>query len=599
MPKRRESEKLTARYMKEIRDADKANLTVREYVREGLVAGSAGLITLAGMRHFRPFYAHASHDGSTGATVQPNSPPNTPFQDPLPILPTLAVKTLNPAPTKAANTAAGEAPRADHQKWEQFLPQKTYEIEQVAVSEQFYPAVDGVPPSTTWRFRDTVNNNVSPIIRARYGEPIVVRNWNRLPADNGGFGINQTTTHLHNGHTASESDGSPVDFYDSGEFKDFHYPNVRAGFASTHAPLGDLRETMSFLWFHDHRFDFTAANVYKGLASMYLLFSDDQNQDTGNETTGFRLPSGDYDIPMIFADKVFDPTTGQLFFDRFNTDGILGDKYTVNGKIQPFLNVYKRKYRFRLLDGGPSRFYQFQLSNGQSFIQLSNDGNLFPAPITVQRVTLGVAERVDVIVDFTNAAVGSRVYLQNVLRQTNGKGPDCIPGNGTGSCATTPTDIVEFRVIGNPPQPDQSVVPTSMIALPVLPASSTTRSFEFDQRFDGPWVINGELFDPDVISFTIRQNATETWNLTGGQFRDWSHPVHIHFEEFQIQKRNGSPSNVPATERARKDVAAIGSAFSDVQLKMQFRDFLGHYPMHCHNTVHEDHAMMLRWEIIP
>jgi FtsP/CotA-like multicopper oxidase with cupredoxin domain len=584
MPSRREREKLTARYMKDIRDANKANLSVREYLREGLVAGSAGLIALAGMRNFHPYWAHAQV-GSLGL----NSPPNTPFQDPLPILPTLQPKTLSPAPTKAANTAAGEAPRADHQHWEDFLPRKTYEIEQVAVSEQFYPAADGVPPSTTWRFRDTVNGNVSPIIRAQYGEPIVVRNWNRLPTDNGGFGINQTTTHLHNGHTASESDGSPVDFYDAGKFKDYHYPNVRAGFASTHPVLGDLRETMSFLWFHDHRFDFTAANVYKGLASMYLLYSADQGQDTGDEGTGFRLPSGAYDIPMMFADKVFDPTTGQLFFDRFNRDGILGDRYTVNGKIQPYLNVYKRRYRFRLLDGGPSRFYRFKLSNGQSFIQLSNDGNLFPAPITVQKVTLGVAERADVIVDFTNAAVGSRIYLQNVLRQTDGKGPE--------GGETTPTNLVEFRVIGNPPQPDLSVVPTSMIALPVLPASSRTRSFEFDESGPGPWVINGELFDPDIISFTIRQNATETWSLSSGG--GWSHPVHIHFEEFQIQRRDGSASLVPPTERSRKDVAAIGRSFTDVQLKMQFRDFFGHYPMHCHNTVHEDHAMMLRWEIVP
>jgi multicopper oxidase len=27
---------------------------------------------------------------------------------------------------------------------------------------------------------------------------------------------------------------------------------------------------------------------------------------------------------------------------------------------------------------------------------------------------------------------------------------------------------------------------------------------------------------------------------------------------------------------------------------LRFRDFLGKYPMHCHNLVHEDHAMMIR-----
>ena len=596
MPSRRELEKRAAKYMKEIRDADAAKLSVREYLREGLVSGGAGLLALRAMRNFRPYWAHAHHDsdGLSGTSGQPISPPNTPFQDPLPIPPTLAQKTLTPAPTEAANIAGGEAARAPHQKWAQFLPQKTYELEEVAVSEQFYPAGNGVPPSTTWRFRDTVNGNVSPIIRANYQEPIVVRIHNRLPAANGGFGINQTTTHLHNGHTASESDGGPVDFFDAGKFKDYHYPNVRAGFASTHAPLGDPRETMSFLWFHDHRFDFTAQNVYKGLASMYLLFSADLNQDTGNEATGFRLPSGAYDIPMIFADKVFDPTTGQLFFDRFNLDGILGDKYTVNGKIQPYLNVYKRRYRFRILNGGPSRFYRFHLSNNQPLIQITSDGNLLPAAIpTTAGIQVGVAERIDVIVDFTNATTGSRIYLQNRLPQTKGEGPD-----GTGSASGAVTDIVEFRVQGNPPQADQSLVPTTLIPNPVLPASFKTRSFDFDKDRGGLWVINDELFDPNVISFQVKQNKTETWNLDGHS-RDWSHPVHIHFEEFQVLKRDGSSSLVAPNERGRKDVVAIGNFHLSAQIRMQFRDWLGHYPMHCHNTVHEDHAMMLRWEIIP
>ena len=30
-----------------------------------------------------------------------------------------------------------------------------------------------------------------------------------------------------------------------------------------------------------------------------------------------------------------------------------------------------------------------------------------------------------------------------------------------------------------------------------------------------------------------------------------------------------------------------------------FRDFVGPYVAHCHNLAHEDHAMMVRLEIIP
>ena len=61
---------------------------------------------------------------------------------------------------------------------------------------------------------------------------------------------------------------------------------------------------------------------------------------------------------MLFADRTYDPHSGDLVFDLFNLDGILGDKFLVNGQIQPFFEVSPRRYRFRLLDTGPSRFYE-------------------------------------------------------------------------------------------------------------------------------------------------------------------------------------------------------------------------------------------------
>src|SRR6185312_5857475 len=106
----------------------------------------------------------------------------------------------------------------------------------------------------------------------------------------------------------------------------------------------------------------------------------------------------------------YDPGTGELVFDLFNLDGILGDKYLVNGVMQPFLNVQPRRYRFRLLDTGPSRFYEFFLTNLQNtgatnpFWLIGTDGNLIPHPVQVQSVRIGPAERVDIIVDFRNFA---------------------------------------------------------------------------------------------------------------------------------------------------------------------------------------------------
>jgi FtsP/CotA-like multicopper oxidase with cupredoxin domain len=534
------------------------------------------------------------------------SPPTRPFIEPLPIP---AVRRpisvlAGPAPTIAPNTAGGEGRTRAHQAFTRFpskfpfAPAVKFETHQRPGQMIMSPDLpvqpiwghDGVWPAPTYY--------------ARYGEPILVRNFNELPPpdQNGGFGIPEVSTHLHNLHSPSESDGFPCDFFGRGQFYDHHYTNVLAGFASTHPPDGDINEALGTLWYHDHRVDFTAQNVYKGLAGFYLLYNE---FDTGNETTGFRLPGVpgsdfyapiQFDVPLLLADRVFDPSTGMLFFDLFNLDGILGDKFLVNGKIQPFFEVEPRRYRFRVVNSGPSRWYQVFLTDKGSNTQIpfwliANDGNLLPKPISVTSITMGVAERDDVIVDFRPWA-GKTLYLENRLEQIDGRGPtgNTLPA-GAGNF------VMQIRVKGATSVGDASADPASMrfYALPdKTEAPRVTRTLQF-QRGNGQWQINGRLMDADcgTVRFRVQQNSVENWilqNNSGG----WMHPIHIHVEEFQILSRNGvapGPSEV-----ARKDVSPLHHN-ETVRLFFRFRDWLGRYPLHCHNVVHEDHAMMLRWEI--
>jgi FtsP/CotA-like multicopper oxidase with cupredoxin domain len=133
------------------------------------------------------------------------------------------------------------------------------------------------------------------------------------------------------------------------------------------------------------------------------------------------------------------------------------------------------------------------------------------------------------------------------------------------------------------------------------------RTFKFD-RLNGQWSINGQFMDcgygnggtggesTETFRFHVRQNSSEQWlltNLTG----DWTHPVHIHLEEHQILSRNRGALTVP-TDQGRKDVTQLHPN-ERVQLFFRFRDWLGKYPIHCHNVVHEDHAMMALWHVVP
>ncbi|MFY9554662.1 MAG: hypothetical protein WAV47_08115, partial [Blastocatellia bacterium] len=411
-----------------------AQLSRRDLMKMGLLTSAGYLIPKKGLSA-RPLtsagymYDDTCQSPATSAFTEPFTPMEVKRPE---------TTALFPVPTIAPNNAAGEGRTRSHQVvTSPFPPTKQYRIVQQAALRKVH---QGLPDQNLWLFD---GKSPAPLYIARYGEPILVRNVNALPANNGGFGINQVSTHLHNGHTPSESDGFPCDYFPNPQnpvianatFYDHYYPNVLAGFASTHIPTnGDINESMSSLWYHDHRVDFTAQNVYKGLAGMYNLYN---NFDNGDEsiTTGFRLPGvpnatagvPDFDVNMMFADRCFDDD-GILFFDLFNLDGILGDKFLVNGKIQPVMHVHPRRYRFRWLDAGPSRFYQFFLTDltnlnaHNMFWQISSDGNLLPFPVNVESVRLGVAERADVIIDFALYA-GKTLYIENRLEQDDGRGP--------------------------------------------------------------------------------------------------------------------------------------------------------------------------------
>jgi FtsP/CotA-like multicopper oxidase with cupredoxin domain len=274
-----------------------------------------------------------------------------------------------------------------------------------------------LPPSTIYGFNGQFPG---PAIHARYGQPALVRfenqldqNPKKLPTMDFGAPDKTFLTHLHNGHSAPESDGNPHYFfsdykdlgvhgYGPGTYCDNLYLNWPAG--------GDDAEKQSFFWFHDHRMDQTGSNVYKGMVGLYPIYDPKDYSgnpaypgvkpgglDDGDETKGLQLPGVprgdggvDYDIPLAFFDaRLNDGVTthhdmhdgeykdengnaipgnlkhpewwGQTFYKHFPNHGFVGDLFTVNGTAYPVLKVKRRKYRFRFLDCSLARIYEFTL----------------------------------------------------------------------------------------------------------------------------------------------------------------------------------------------------------------------------------------------
>lgn len=521
-------------------------------------------------------------EGLRTPDTEPESPPVSAYTQQIYIPPAMA--PVNPALISPAPNPAR------HQRYNEFLPVKFYIQEETEgrwnYHDELTAITDGQQGSLAWLFNGSTPGET---LVARYGEPVFVRRYNNLPAVENAlipFGYPATTTHLHNAHTASESDGFPMDFMEPGEFWDHHYAMLYARHNSD--------EALASLWYHDHMIDFTATNVYAGLSGMAIFYDDIDSGDENDANAGaLRLPGGygQYDLYFILHDVRFgNPGTefaGHPTYNVFNTDGHLGDVITVNRTARPYIEVEPRKYRLRILDGGPSRFYELVFEDARRFFIIASDGNLLEQPVDVGSMVLGPANRYDIIVDFSGDR-GHTVNLVNVMEHLNGQGP-------TGRRLEVPMPVLQFRV-KDVNTVDNSRIPDFLRALPQVNLNEvvTEREWVFDHDM-GLWTVNGSFMDPTITSAKPKQGTAEIWRFRNAG-ATWSHPVHIHFEEAQTLTWNGRPPTGVA--KSRKDVWVIGPG-DDVRVFYRFGDFRGRYVIHCHNNVHEDNAMMLIWDIQP
>ncbi|MFZ0852436.1 MAG: hypothetical protein WAO08_24925 [Hyphomicrobiaceae bacterium] len=341
-----------------------------------------------------------------------------------------------------------------HQRWDEFFPKVGYvlSLSQLAANQSFFPNNGSAPslgPDAVWTYASGhANFNTPsgtlppPLFKGRYGEPIITRIYNNLPTNrsqNGGFGRNEHQLHFHNAHNGAESDGAANVHHFPGTFFDYRWSttlarrdkiNIDAGIATTGGPdgnggivrvAGDFREYQGTMWAHDHRFFFTAENVYKGMLMMINYYSaKDRGNEKLNDGTNLRLPSGskldygnlDFDVNLIISDAALDPE-GQLFFDIFTTDGMIGDLPLVNSVYAPYMEVLPRKYRFRILAASMSRFWKYAIAgptgSAVPFQFIANDGNLVVDPIPLTELDeQGIAERYDIVVDFSSFRPGDK-----------------------------------------------------------------------------------------------------------------------------------------------------------------------------------------------
>jgi spore coat protein A len=415
---------------------------------------------------------------------------------------------------------------------------------------------------------------------------------------------NRVSPHLHGGHVLSAWDGIPDAWFTPGS------PPTNTGpgfFGTTFEYANDQQATT--LWYHDHASGVTRLNVYAGLAGFYLI--RDAVEDSLN------LPEGPFEIPLVIQDRMFD-TSGQLLYpDQGVTDvhpiwvpNFFGNIALVNGKVWPFLEVEPRKYRFRILNGSNTRFYNLSLTSNQpSFTQIGSEGGLLPEPVTLDELLIAPGERADVIIDFAGFA-GQSIVLTN-------DAPAPFPPGET----TSLPEIMQFRVTLPLSGRDTGSLPKKLPAFQRLNPNSATnvRNLTLNQIIQSPMHPLELLLGNNVpggLPFTApvtekpRDHSTEIWNFLN--LTDHTHPMHVHLVQYQVLDRqnfdvatyiasNGTQLNFTGprvapdpNESGWKDTVRANPGQA-TRIIIRFdglpADRIRRYMWHCHILEHEDNDM--------
>lgn len=434
-------------------------------------------------------------------------------------------------------------------------------------------------PTTMWTYNGSFPG---PTIDADDGRSIHVRFFNDLPPDAGAM-----TVHRHGGHDPQHDDGQPdADLIPTGGSRTYDYPMREDGHP----------ERAAFQWYHDHRMDATARNVWNGLAGMFI--SHDAQERS------LPLPRGRYDVPLMIADRSFtadnqladpfvpasaNPLTNQTpQAGRPPSDDIAGDVILVNGVPKPFFEVQPRRYRLRILNATTFQPYNLHLSDGRSFTEIGTESGLLPAPLGRRRMLLGPAERADVVVDFSGLA-GKALTLDSVARDDGRSGAGSSP---------LVDSIMQFRVSGS--GSGGTAVPKLLRALPAWTGQaprSPSRTFVFgltDTPDRGPlWSINGQPFDPNAVLAEPTRGSVETWRFANDS--TVAHFIHVHDSSGFEVARNGAPP--PPEEAALKDTWRIDPG-DTVDVAFHFADYTGKFVIHCHMLNHEDNGMMAFFRVV-
>ena len=416
-------------------------------------------------------------------------------------------------------------------------------------------------------------SHLGPTIRVNRGDEVEIAVSNGLNED--------TTVHWHGLLIPAELDGGP-------------HQLIRPG--TTWRPRLPIRQPAATLFYHPHVHGRTGAQVYSGLAGLFLV-TDDEERALG-------LPSeyGVDDLPLVLQDRRFED--GRLVLPEGMMtlmQGRRGNTTLVNGTPNAFARVPGRLVRLRFVNGSNARIFDLSFDDRRTFHWIASEGGLLEEPIQMRSLTLAPGERAEILVDFSD---GNRVALRTAPDTNLPMMMMMGPGSRVRSLAQEifgggDEIVLHFEPTG---QQDPAALPGRLVSRQRSNASQATGRRRFvlgmgmgmgmggmmggGMGSGGNMVINGRPFEMDRIDERVALGDTEIWEISGEMM---SHPFHIHGVQFEVLSRNGGKP--VARDAGLRDTVLVREP---VELLVRFTQPAVKAPFmyHCHILEHEDNGMM-------
>ncbi len=386
-------------------------------------------------------------------------------------------------------------------------------------------------------------NYLGPTIRVSDGDFVNFNIKNTLGED--------STVHWHGLHVPAEYDGGP-------------HQVIKAG--TTWKPSFRIDQKAATLWYHPHLLGKTAEHVYNGLAGMFYI------EDDYSKSLPIPQKYGVNDFPLVIQDRKL-TNKGQFIYSPGRPEimrGYIGNIVLVNGAYEPFLEIKKGTYRFRILNGSNSSIYRLRFSDKRKFTVIASDGGFLPQSFSTASLVMAPAERYEILVDFTEK--GKTSLITEIYNGDTFKTMDFAVSDNEGTFYPHPAAFKYTPVAYDTEKNIQ-------------------RTFRMETRGMGGFTINGKSMDLNRIDFSLKKNSTEIWTIesVGMRMMGIPHSFHVHDVQFTVLSVNGKKPG-PLYSGPKDTVLLMPG--DKIVIALRFQDYTGIYMYHCHFLEHEDSGMM-------